>query len=63
MTTTPAPATKKPHRHRWTEDAHAPTTGCGAEWFYECSCGATKYVCEDQGERTVEITEAGEDTD
>lgn len=45
------------HRHRWTEDTTAPATGCGAEWFYTCPCGATKYVCEDQGERTVEICE------
>ena len=49
----------RPHRHRWTE-IDGPTTGCGAEWFYECRCGATKYVCEDQGETTTEITE-GED--
>lgn len=48
------------HKHRWVEDTlHAPS-GCGAEWFYECTCGASKYVCEDQGKRTTEITEAEE---
>ena len=50
----------RPHRHRWVEDTTTPSSGCGAEWFYVCRCGATKYVCDDQGETTVEIHEGGE---
>lgn len=46
------------HVHNWIEDKHHPTTGCGAEWFYDCECGATKYVCTDQGETTTAIKEA-----
>lgn len=44
------------HRHRWRETTGV-DTGCGAEWFYDCHCGATRYVCEDQGHRTEEITD------
>ena len=50
------------HRHRWKE-TNGPETGCGAEYFFECSCGASKYVCIDQGERTEQITEASKGDD
>ncbi len=46
------------HAHEWAEDKSHPTTGTGAEWFYDCACGATKYVYIDQGEEKTEIKEA-----
>jgi hypothetical protein len=52
---------KTKHRHRWVEDMTAPDTGVGAEWHYDCSCGAHKYEWVDAAnESGVEITEPGE---
>lgn len=49
---------KKAHRHRWKEAHGVPDTGVGAEWHYDCSCGAAKYVWADAaGERHTQITE------
>ena len=44
----------RPHRHRWTEVTTPQNVG--AEYRYECRCGATKYVVVDQGEMTTTIT-------
>lgn len=46
------------HEHDWIEDTAHPDSGTGAEWFYTCGCGATKYVCIDQGKKVEEIEEA-----
>jgi len=35
-------------RHEW-QEINGPTTGCGAEYWFECRrCGATKYRCVEQ---------------
>jgi hypothetical protein len=51
-------------RHQWRE-TRGPTTGCGAEYWFECRrCGATRYRCVEQdGSSSEEIHPPDEEAD